>query len=83
MEQNIVQAVVSWAFVKWYILPLIVGSYALAASAFGFTWRSFNMMRDACSEGRKDLWDALREVQSNELEHMKEEIAELKRSANS
>ncbi len=79
MEQQIIEAVVSWSFVKWYILPMIVGAYALAASAFGFTWRSFNMMRKDCSGGRKDLWDALREVQSNELKHMQEEIAELKR----
>ena len=79
MEQQIMQAVVSWSFVKWYILPLIVGSYGIAASAFGFTWRAFNKVRDNCSEGRKDLWDALQKVQSNEIQHMQDEIAALKR----
>ena len=79
MEQHIIEAVVSWSFVKWYILPLIVGSYGIAASAFGFTWRAFNKVGKSCSGGRKDLWDALREVRSNEIEHMREEIAELKR----
>ena len=82
MEQNIAAAVtsqVTWEFIRWYVLPMILGSYAFGAAAFGFAWRSFNVVRSEASDGRKDLWDALREVRSNDIAHLEREIADLKR----
>ncbi len=81
MEQNIAAAVtsqVTWEFIRWYVLPMILGSYAFGAAAFGFAWRSFNQVRKEATAGRKDLWDALREVRSNDIKHLQDEINELK-----
>jgi len=50
------------------LVTLILGSYV-------FTWLS---SRDN-KKGRRDIWDALNKMKENDLKHMKNEIAELKR----
>jgi len=70
---------VSWELFKWVILIAL----GYTTGAYGLFWKLLAVLREDrkdAREGRKDIWDALDAVKTNDIQHLKDEIAELKRN---
>lgn len=62
---------VSWELFKWGIGL----SLAYATGCYGMLWKLFMLSKD----GRDRLWGAIEQLKSNDIQHLKDEINELKR----
>ena len=69
---------VSWELFKWVILIAL----GYTTGAYGLFWKLLAVLREDrkdARQGRKELWDAFEGMRTNDIKHLEQEIAELKR----
>lgn len=82
-EQQTIAQIASDPGVSWEVFKYIMGLvFVYITGAYGLFWKGLNIIREDrkdASEGRKELWDAIKEMKNNDLKHLEQEIADLKR----